>query len=212
MSGSALQAEPSAHVRKKRLRRRDEILASALQAFRENGYHGTTLEDIAGRLGLRNTALYHYFPDKEAILYECHRRSLEELERVLEEARGGFESAPERLAYVIRGHVRVMTDTLQGSSLAFEIPALSPEHQAEVVARRDAYECGVREIIAEGMEAGEFRRVDPKIAAFAILGAINWIARWYRPEGYLGAPELGALFARHLVGGLTCDPARESAG
>ena len=50
----------------------------------------------------------------------------------------------------------------------------------------------------------EFRAVDAKIAVFAILGSINWIARWYRPEGSLHAEELGRQFAEHLVGGLTC--------
>ncbi len=97
-----------------------------------------------------------------------------------------------------------MTETLEGSPLAFEVTALSPKRQAEIVAARDRYERGLRKIIRDGIKAGEFRQVDAKIAAFAILGAVNWIARWYRPEGSLHAPELGAQFADHLVGGLTC--------
>lgn len=203
MSVSGVQAKASLHVQRKRRRRRAEILSSALSAFRENGYHGTTLAEIARQLGLRKSTLYHYFPDKEAILYACHRRALDELDRAGEEALRRHESAPERLAHIIREHVRVMTDTLQGSSLAFEIPALSLEHQAEVVAARDRYENRLREVIREGVARGEFRPVDPKIAAFAILGAVNWIARWYDPAGSLAAPELGARFVDHLVGGLT---------
>ena len=73
---------PSPHVREKRERRRAEILHAALIAFRENGYHTTTLDDIAERLNVRSTALYHYFPDKESILYECHRESLAEMARL----------------------------------------------------------------------------------------------------------------------------------
>ncbi len=191
----------SSHVARKRRRRRDEILHAALRAFRERGYHGTTLEEIAGRLGLQKTALYYYYSDKEALLYECHRRSLDELDRVLEETES-TGSPTEALTHVVREHVRVMIETLEGSSLAFEISALSPEHQAEVVAARDRYERRLRRIIADGCESGEFRPVDPKLAVFAILGAINWIARWYRPEGSLDSPVLGAQFARLLVGGL----------
>lgn len=202
-TGTVEQRSP--HIREKRRRRRDEILRSALRAFRDKGYHATTLEDIADRLGLRKTALYHYFPDKEAILYECHRRSLEQVVPLVQQARERFESAAERLAYVIREHVRVMTDTLEGSPLAFEVHELSPEHEAEVVAARDRYEKGLREIVIQGVKSGEFRPVDAKTAVFAILGSINWIARWYRPEGSLHAPELGAQFADHLVGGLTCE-------
>lgn len=207
-----LQVSPdtsaSSHVRKKRRRRRQEILHAALRAFREEGYHGTSLGDIAGRLGLQKTALYHYFPDKESLLYECHCRSLDELERAVEESRGGEDEAvggaTERLAHLIREHVRIVIDVLEGSPLAFEVPALSTERKAEVVARRDRYETEVRGVIERGLESGEFRSVDPKIATFAILGAINWIGRWYQPDRELDAPELGARFAAHLVGALAC--------
>lgn len=203
MSGRNGRTTLSPRVREKRHRRRQEILHAALRAFRDKGYHATTLDDIGERLGVRKTALYHYFPDKEALLYECHKESLAEVGRLLEDARTRYATAAERLAFIIREHARVMTDTLEGSPLAFEVSALSPEHQAEIIAARDRYEQGLRRIIAQGVKDGEFRPVDPKAAVFAILGAINWIARWYRPEGSLHAPELGAHFAEHLVGGLT---------
>lgn len=193
----------SPRVRARRQRRRIEVLHAALRAFRDRGYHATTLDDIAERLGVGKTALYHYFPDKEAILYACHQESLTELDRIIRGARR-YASATERLAYVIREHVRVMTDTLEGSPLAFEVPALAPERQRLIIAARDRYERALRRMIDEGIAAGEFRGVEPKIAVFAILGAVNWIARWYRPEGTLTAQELGRQFAEHLVGGLTC--------
>jgi TetR/AcrR family transcriptional regulator len=191
----------SAHVRAKRERRRTEVLRAALRAFRSGGYHATTLDDIALQLGVRKTALYHYFPDKEAMLYACHREGLEEVAGIIAAARRR-DSYAEQLAYAIREHVRVMTDTLEGSSLAFEVTALSTRHQAEVIAARDRYEQALRDIVRRGIAAGEFRPVDAKLAVFAILGAINWIARWYSPHGSVHPPELGAQFADHLVRGL----------
>ncbi|HLB36104.1 MAG TPA: TetR/AcrR family transcriptional regulator [Gemmatimonadales bacterium] len=199
-------ARLSPRVSAKRRRRRAEILQAALQAFRERGYHATTLDDIANHLGLRKTALYHYFPDKEAILYACHLESLGELDRIMATARAQVAGPAERLGYVIREHVRVMTDTLQGSPLAFEVTALSPSHQTEIIRGRDAYEGALRALIEQGMRAGELRPVNPKLAAFAILGAVNWIARWYRPEGPLQTQELGVRFAEQLLGGLACSP------
>ncbi len=204
MSSGGVETTVSPHVRDKRERRRAEILHAALRAFRDKGYHATTLDDIAEHVGVRKTALYHYFPDKEAILYECHLESLAEVRRLMATAGKSAESASERLALVIKEHVRVKIETLQGSPLAFEISALSPEHQAEVIEARDKYERGLRKIIDKGMKDGEFRSVDSKLAVFAILGAINWIARWYRPDGAVRAPELGEQFADYLVGGLTC--------
>ncbi|HEX9728667.1 MAG TPA: TetR/AcrR family transcriptional regulator [Gemmatimonadales bacterium] len=202
------EAIVSPRVKEKRQRRRAEIQEAALRAFREKGYHATTLDDIAERLGIRNTALYHYFPDKESILYACHRESLAEVDRLLEEAEQRFDSAPEQLAHVIREHVRVMTDTLLGSPLAFEVSALTPRHQSTVIAARDRYERAVRRIVERGQRAGLLKPIDPKIAVFAILGAINWIARWYKPDGTIHTDTLGEAFADHLVGGLICRPPR----
>jgi AcrR family transcriptional regulator len=194
----------SSRVTEKRRRRRGQILHAALDAVREHGYHATTLEQIAARLGVAKTALYHYFPDKEAILYACHRESLAELERLTAEVQRADVRPAERLAALIREHVRVMTETLEGSTLAFEVTALGPARQAEIIAGRDSYEAALRGIVADGVRRGDFRAVDPKITAFAILGAVNWIARWYRPDGALPPAELGRRFADHLVRGLLC--------
>jgi AcrR family transcriptional regulator len=194
-------AVSSAHVRAKRQRRRTEILHAALRAFRRAGYHGTTLDDIAQQLGVRKTALYYYFPDKEAILYACHREGLEEVAGLVAQAQS-FTSYADQLGHVIREHVRVMTDTLEGSSLAFEVSALSPAHRTEVIAARYRYEQALRDIVRRGVAAGEFRTVDPKLAVFAILGAINWIARWYSPDGSVPPQDLGRHYANHLLRGL----------
>lgn len=200
----------SAHVQAKRERRRDEILRAALLAFRERGYHGTTLDHIAERLGVRKTALYHYFADKEAILHACHVDSLAQLERILAEARR-LATPPEQLRHVVVEHVRVMTDTLDGSPLAFEVTAMGARHQAEIVTGRDRYEREIRRIIEHGIRDGSFRRVDAKVATFAVLGAINWVSRWFRPEGALDAGTIGAQFADQLVGGLGPAPRARSA-
>jgi len=205
MADGSAPSPPSPRVREKRRQRRAQILHAALRAFRENGYHSTTLDDIAEQLGVRKTALYHYFPDKESILYECHRESLAEVARMLEESEACCRTASERLAYIIREHVRIMTETLEGSPLAFEVPALSAERRAEIIAARDTYERVLRELIQKGIKDGEFREVDPKIAVFAILGAINWIARWYHPEGSIQVSELGSQFADYMIVGLRCE-------
>jgi AcrR family transcriptional regulator len=199
--GTRRRGEPTPRVAAKRQRRRAEILQAALRAFGEKGYHRTTLDDIAEHLGVRKTSLYHYFPDKEAILYECHRQSVVALARILREA-SALGTATAQLEHVVREHVRVMTDTLQGSPLAFEVTALSGPKRARMIAARDRYERRVRAIIEEGMRNGEFRKGDAKVAVFVILGAINWIARWYRPEGSLHANELGQEFVDRLLAGL----------
>jgi AcrR family transcriptional regulator len=207
MTHTALSDSGSPHVREKRRRRREEIRHAALRAFRDKGYHATTLDDIARHVGVRKTALYHYFPDKQTILHECHREAEEELARIIREATA-LPTAQEQLTHVIREHVRVMTETLEGSPLAFEVTSFSADRQQELIAGRDAFEGAVRRIIERGIRNREFRRVDAKVAVFVILGAINWIARWYRPEGALHAAELGQQYAELLVRGMANRPGR----
>jgi len=203
---NTIQGPLSSHRERKRARRRREIIRAALEAGREKGYHATTLDDIAGRLGIRKAALYHYFPDKDAILLACHRESLSELERIAGDSRA-VEGPARRLSFLIREHVRIMTETLEGSPLAFEVTVLPAAARAEVIRGRDRFEGVLRGVVAEGIEGGEFRAVDPKVAVFAILGAVNWIARWYRPGGGGIQPAgLGDAFADYLLRGL----ARES--
>ena len=199
---AASRRHTSEHVRRKQQKRRAEILHAALAAFREHGFHATSLDDIAVRLDIRKTALYHYFADKDALLFECHRESLAELERIIDASAVCCAGPVERLAYLIREHVRIMTETLEGSPLAFEVPALSPKRRAQIVAGRDRYEQLLRELVRAGIDAGAFREVDPKVVVFAMLGSINWIARWYRPEGSMTSAVLGRQFADYLIGGL----------
>ena len=90
----------------------------------------------------------------------------------------------------------------QENALALEFDALRGRQRAEIVAARDRYERGLREILAEGVRRQVFRPLDPKIVTFAILGAINWIARWYRAGGGNSAEEIGELFADLFVSGL----------
>ena len=192
----------SPHVRRKQAQRRREIVRAALSAFREHGYHATSLEDIAARVGTRKTALYHYFADKDALLYECHRESLAELDRIIAASAVSCPDPTDRLAYLIREHVRIMTETLEGSPLAFEVPALSPRRRAEIVAGRDRYERLLRELVRAGIDGGAFRNVDPQMVVFAMLGSINWIARWYQPTGRMKGDALGQQFADYLMAGL----------
>ena len=106
---------------------------------------------------------------------------------------------------MIREHVRVMTEALGASPLAFEVSSLEPREQAAIVAARDRYEHALRDILALGMREGVFRRDDPKLAALIVLGALNGIARWYRPEGAWDAHALGDAFVRQLASGVHAD-------
>lgn len=190
--------------------RRTEILRRAAAVFREKGYHGAGMREIAEGLGLAPGALYYYFESKDDLLYACQEISLDRLiagAEAIAQAPGG---APAKLARLVRAHLDLTLDELGGSAAHVEFHALPPERLAEIVRRRDAYEALLRGVIAEGVAAGAFRPVDEKLTVMALLGALNWTVVWWDPEGPLGSRDLMASFVDLFVEGLRVDGCREN--
>ena len=102
----------------------------------------------------------------------------------------------------MRAHVHCMLDELEGATAHLEVEVLPEAMRAGVIQKRDAYERAVRGLVAEGMKRGEFVRTDPALVTRAMLGAVNWTARWYRPEGPLSVGELADSLSDYLVRGL----------
>jgi AcrR family transcriptional regulator len=205
-------AESTTSPRRRRLRRprnidpnastRVEILKSAAKAFRRLGYHGATVEEIAAALHMKKGNLYYYFKNKEAILFACHQYSLDELLRLLDEVETSGLPADQKLRRLIVAFVHTILDELHGTALFLDLEALSPSHLKAVIVRRDMFDRGVRRVLDEGMAAGTFGRGDPKLLAFALFGAVNWIPRWFSPDGAASSQEIGDLFADFFIAGL----------
>jgi AcrR family transcriptional regulator len=200
--GTARRRAPSAHVETKRKAKRARILESAVRSFAAKGFYGTSMDDIAEELLLTRGSLYYYFRDKEEILALCHETALEAMLDVTERVRASALPPDQALRRIVVEHARVMVDKFHGTALALQFDALDARRRAGVVGVRDAYERSLRDVIAEGVERKVFRPVDPKLAAFAILGAINWMARWYRAGGGSSADEIGEEFAGIFLEGL----------
>ena len=181
---------------------RVEILKSAAAAFRKLGYHGATVEQIAAALEMKKGNLYYYFKNKEEILYACHEYSLDRLLELLDEVDRTSLPADEKLRRLIVASVHIILDELHGTALFLDLEALSPAHLKALVVRRDRFDHAVRAIIRQGMAAGVFATGDPKFVAFAILGAVNWIPRWFSPEGAATSDEIATRFADYLLAGL----------
>ena len=181
---------------------RIDILKSAAAAFRKLGYHGATVEQIAAALQMKKGNLYYYFRNKEEILFACHQYSLDRLTQLLDEIDGSGAAADLKLRRLIDAFVHTILDELHGTALFLDLEALSPAHLKAVIGRRDAFDQGVRRVIEQGMSNGEFAQGDPKLLAFALLGAVNWIPRWYRPDGPSTSQHIADLFGELFVAGL----------
>ncbi len=183
--------------------RRIEILKSAAAAFRRRGYHGASVDEIASALEMTKGNLYYYFRNKEEILYACHEYSLDVLLALLADVRAETSTPDHKLRRLILAFVHLLLDELQATALTIDLQALSPPLLRKIIARRDEFDRGLREIIQQGMDAGAFAPGNPKMVAFAVMGAVNWITKWYDPAGPMTSDAIGQAFADYLVGGLT---------
>ena len=191
-----------ANANSKSTRKRAEILRSAAAAFRRRGYHGASTGEIARALNMTKGNLYYYFKNKEEILFFCHDYSLDILLGRLKEIEASAGGPAEKLRRLIVAFIHMIIDELHGTALTLDLEALSPRHLRKVIRKRDRFDRALRALIKEGMNRGEFAGDDPKLLTFAILGAMNWITRWYDPQGPSSSWEIAESFADYLLAGL----------
>jgi AcrR family transcriptional regulator len=182
--------------------RRIEILKSAAAAFRRRGYHGASVDEIASALAMTKGNLYYYFKNKEEILFACHEYSLDKLLRLMGDVQAENITPEAKLRKLVLAFVHTILDDLHGTALTLDPEALSPPLLKRVISQRDQFDHGIRTIIQQGIDQGQFRPGDPKMIEFAMMGAVNWISKWFDPAGEQTSDQIGDAFADYLVGGL----------
>jgi len=199
--------EPSRRERKA-VERRFAILRAAAGVFRDRGYEGASMDEIAERLDMAKGNLYYYFKNKQELLYFCQHHSLDRLVDNAEQILAGSEPEDEKLRRVVVGHVVCVLDELDGASAHTEVHVLPEELRARIIGKRDHYESILRALIQAGIASGVFVATDAKMATLALLGALNGATRWYRPEGSLAPASIGEAFADLFLDGLRGDAPR----
>lgn len=183
--------------------KRYAVIREAARIISRQGFHNTSLDAVAKVLGISKGTLYNYVKDKQEILFECHKISLdlgEHAVRVASEA-GGL--GIDRLRLLLRCFIIWMYGQAGVGGLTFDVNALRPEDRAIVVGRRDGMEANLVGLLKESAEDGSIRPCDAKITVYAIMSAINGISSWYSPDGRMSieaiADEMLDLLTRSLA-------------
>jgi AcrR family transcriptional regulator len=180
------------------------ILAAACRLFATKGFDGASIRDIADAAGISNAALYHFFADKNELFARIFIAVTEQLCSFVEARIDPNDEATTRLRAFMHGYAKFFedhTDECVAASLSFRALADSPKRN-EAIYWRDRYEGLLRSIIADGMDSGEFRAADAALAGRAVLSCLNWLHRWYNPDGPMRPIEIVDDYANLLLGGL----------
>ena len=167
---------------------RQEILRAAARLFQQQGYDATSMNDVAAALKLSKGGLYHHFQSKDEILYNIMSHAMDITEqRVINVARR-IEGVEERLRTLIRLHIEVVLspEDREITVMLHENHPLAPALRRKINGRKKDYLHFVENLIAEVQrKRNSPSAVTPRAAAFALVGMINWIYQWYKPDGEL---------------------------
>ena len=196
---------------------RQEILRTAARLFQQRGYDATSMNDVAAALKLSKGGLYHHFQSKDEILFEIMNHAMEiTQERVLNPVRG-IADPEERLRALIRLHIEVVLSPRDReiTVMLHENHPLPPALRKRINHRKKEYVHFVESLIADVQKEAQKQAqkatqrttpekspVSPRAAAFALLGMINWIYQWYKPEGNLQTESLIPQFTGLIFGGI----------
>ncbi len=185
-------------------RRREHILRVAAHLFRTRGYRGTSMRDLAEAVGFTKSSLYHHFRSKQDLLLEILQHTVDRAIRRLERIARSSLSPSERLRLAVENHIVHLIEDLDNVVCFIEEGKnLAPERLRKYIQQRDRYERFFRDIVQEGIQAGEFRPTDVRLAGWAILGMCNWVAKWYRRDGPYTAQEIAIHFGEFAVRALS---------
>jgi AcrR family transcriptional regulator len=200
---------------RKRLRdhsvKRDAVIRVAAHAFKEHGFHNTSLEHIATALEVTKPTIYYYVENKEQLLFECFVAGLEPIRAALKAASKARGPVRERLNAVLREYAQAIASDFGWCMVRAEHQDLSPEMSARVRALKAEIDQGIRRLLREGVRDGSIETGDVKMTAFALAGALNWIAHWYREQRSMSATQIADAFVDLFERGLRPRGARRQA-
>ena len=184
--------------------RASEVFRTAAQVILQKGYDATSVSDIARALGITKAGLYHYIHGKTQLLFDIMQYGLDELDREVARPARKIADAEERLRFMIGMHARIVTRGHGAVTiLVDEARALTAAQNRVITRRKRDYLDFLRATLKALETEGKLRDVDITVAAFGLLGTINWLSRWYQPDGALDENQIAGEIVDIALNGLT---------
>jgi AcrR family transcriptional regulator len=190
-----------------RERRRQAIIRAAATAFNREGFHNTSMDDLAAALNTSKPTLYQFFENKQKLLYACHQHAMDHGEEALALAHRDGRNGREKLAIFCRRYMHGVMDDFGSCAVLTDVDALLGDDRAAAIDRRTRISAATRKLIEEGLQDGSFTsidsKIDSKLASLFVLSVVNWILIWYRPDGDRTRDEIVEAFIAMIENGLT---------
>ena len=182
---------------------REDILEAAAQVFRQKGFHGASMNDIADAVNLQKASLYHHVSSKQEILVDILDQALQLLLERISVITVQDISADKKLRLMVREYLQILVDNIDlATVLLFEHRALERRQQSRHIPNRNKFEALWRNVITEGVETKVFKCDDPALTARALLGLLNWTITWFHADGDKTIQQVADDYSNMLLNGL----------
>lgn len=178
------------------------VLRTAAELFVTQGFHSTTLTDVAERLNITKPAIYYYFASKDEILVGCTREALAATRRYFAEEEEQQLDGRSRLERFMLWFGESMTQPFGRCLVRVAEHDVQADTQAQLVAAKRVIYRRLRELVEAGIADGSLAPCDANVAAFTIAGALGWLSHWHRVGGRLSAHDAAAQVTELLLRGL----------
>ena len=189
--------------------KREAVLRTAASMFCERGYTATQMDDVARQLGVTKPTIYYYFKNKEDVLVACFEVGFEQIESTVRDVSHAKDGA-ERLRRVLEAYAKIMMQDFGKCTVRIPTADMSEESRKRIAIQRRKFDDKIRSLVKDAIADGSIPECDPKIATFAILGSLNWIGQWHRPDGPMATTEIAAAVVGQLFRGLEQRPGLDS--
>jgi AcrR family transcriptional regulator len=186
--------------RERRLKR-EAVLRTASSMFCERGYMATQMDDVARELGVSKPTIYYYFKNKEDVLLACFEVGFKLINSTLRDTKHADNNG-DRLRRVLESYAQIMMQDFGRCTVRVPSADLSEGSRKRVARHRRALDDKIRALFREAITDGSIRDCDPRIATFTILGSLNWIGHWHRPDGPMSVTDVAAAVVDQLFMGL----------
>ncbi len=181
-----------------------EICRVAARVFYEKGYDGASMQDIAKAVGLTKAGLYHHVGSKDRLLFEIVNYGMDILDETVLRKVEPIRDPREKLHQTIIGHIDLIVRArdLEITVILHENRSLKGALRRKINARKKAYIHFLEDLITQVQQAGAEPLISPRVATFALLGMVNWLYQWYRPEGRIKQHEIARAYSDFFLRGL----------
>lgn len=184
-------------------KKRDMLLRVAADCFNQKGFSGTSLKDVARQLDITDAAIYYYVKNKEELVHLCYIRAVELAAQALDNALAEGQTIREKLELYIRYQIRVLCDQDVGPvAVLSEVSSLKPQHKEVILEKSRFHSRRLAKLVEDGVDSGDFMPCNSRLVVAAIMGGVNWMPKWYRPNIDYTVEEIADSFVQTYCQGL----------